>query len=113
MAQENQRDYRGLLLKDFLDSARFIIQTSPNSITEIEVAIQALASPREVSCSTFKTILSMHRYPYCVHLPLLLSMPGVLSSCIQLLNEYTKRDKACTRTSKRKALLMSILVARY
>ncbi|KAF8599186.1 hypothetical protein BDV93DRAFT_592123 [Ceratobasidium sp. AG-I] len=34
----------------------------------------------------------MHRHPYCIYLPLLLSKPGVLSSCIQLLREYTKQD---------------------
>ncbi|KAF8599187.1 hypothetical protein BDV93DRAFT_609435 [Ceratobasidium sp. AG-I] len=93
MTRQGKRDYRGLILKDFLASTGFIVQASPSSITEIEVAIQTLAHPRQVSCSTFETILSMHRHPYCIHLPLLLSKPGVITSCIQLLREYTERDR--------------------
>ena len=113
MTYWGQQDQRGLPLEEFLDTAGFIVLTSPRSVREIELVIRTLAYPREVSCSTFETILSMQRHPYCVHLPLLLSKPGVVPLCIQLLREHTNRNGVRTATSERTKMLIYVSGSRY
>ncbi|KAF8599193.1 hypothetical protein BDV93DRAFT_511898 [Ceratobasidium sp. AG-I] len=83
----------GLTVKEFLVSPRPPTMISSLSKAELVVAIKALAEPENVSPSTLETILLMKRSPLCTHLPLLLSEPGVIPSCIGLLRGYTQQHE--------------------